>query len=101
MKIFLEIRKKMGEKLPFKPTILGSLEEIQNKFFKKKDKIKKDPHGNCVFYNLIKGIALELGRLVESIENDKVAIIIKYIERILDIDYEIDIYKYIYIYLFE
>lgn len=71
------------------------------KIYKKKDKIKKDFHENCVFYNLIKGIALELGRLVESIENDKVAIIIKYIERILDIDYEIDIYKYIYIYLFE
>ena len=38
-----EIRKKMGEKLPFKPTILGSLEEIQNKFFKKyKKKFNKD-----------------------------------------------------------
>ena len=38
-----ELRKKMGEKLPFKPTILGSLEEIQNKFFKKyKKKFNKD-----------------------------------------------------------
>ena len=63
--------------------------------FKKENKIRRDFHGNRDFYNLIKGIAIEFGRLDKNIyfdENDKLQIIEKYIERNFGgIDYEIDI----------
>jgi len=58
---------------------------------KKENKIRKDFHGNRDFYNLIKGIAIEL-KSGESTEKEKVSIIIKYIERNFGgIEYEIDI----------
>jgi len=57
--------------------------------FKKENRIRRDIHGNLDFYNLIKGIAREFGRLDENV---KVQIIEKYIERNFGgIDYEIDI----------
>ena len=60
--------------------------------FKKENKIRKDFHGNRDFYNLIKGIARELGRLGDSNDSNKVPIIVKYIERNFGgIEYEIDI----------
>ena len=67
-------------------------EKIFKDLFKKDDKIKKDFHGNRDFYNLIKGIAIELGKLGDTNDEEKVPIIIKYIERnIGGIEYEIDI----------
>ena len=60
--------------------------------YKKEKKIKIDFHGNRDFYNLIKGIAIELRKLGDLSNEDKVQIIIKYIERNFGgIDYEIDI----------
>jgi len=60
--------------------------------FKKEDKINKDFHGNRDFYNLIKGIAIELGRKGDINNTEKLPIIIKYIERNFGgIEYEIDI----------
>ena len=57
---------------------------------KKETKIRKDFHGNRDFYNLIKGIASDIG--IDSNDNEKVRKIIKYIERNFGgIDYEIDI----------
>ena len=62
-----------------------------NYFLKIENKIRKDFHGNRDFYNLIRGIAIEL-RAGDSTDNDKASIIIKYIERNFGgIDYEIDI----------
>ena len=59
---------------------------------KKENKIRKDFHGNRDFYNLIKGIAIELGKLGAIDNIEKVPIIIKYIERNFGgIEYEIDI----------
>jgi len=76
----------------------GQFENIKQKplfkyLFKKENKIRRDFHGNRDFYNLIKGIAIEFGRLGNEFdENDKLKIIEKYIERNLGgIDYEIDI----------
>ena len=46
----------------------------------RKKKIKKDFHGNRDFYNIIRGIAIQL-KSGNIIEKDKVPIIIKYIER--------------------
>ena len=70
---------------------IKELKEFKD-LLKKEDKIRKDFHGNRDFYNLIKGIAIELGKLGDSNDNDKVLIIIKYIERNFGgIDYEIDI----------
>jgi hypothetical protein len=67
-------------------------EKIFKDLFKKDDKIKKDFHGNRDFYNIIKGIAIELGKLGDTNDEEKVPIIIKYIERnIGGIEYEIDI----------
>jgi len=58
---------------------------------KKENKIRKDFHGNRDFYNLIRGIAAEL-KSGDSTDNEKVTIIIKYIERNFGgIEYEIDI----------
>ena len=59
--------------------------------FKKEKKIRKDFHGNRDFYNLIKGIAIEL-KSGDNTDKEKVIIITKYIERNFGgIDYEIDI----------
>jgi len=58
---------------------------------KKENKIRKDFHGNRDFYNLIKGIAIEL-KSGDYSEKEKVEIIIKNIERNFGgIEYEIDI----------
>ena len=58
---------------------------------KKENKIRKDFHGIRDFYNLIRGIAIEL-KSGDLTDNEKVAIIIKYIERNFGgIEYEIDI----------
>ena len=58
---------------------------------KKENNIRKDFHGNRDFYNLIRGIAIEL-KSGDSTDNEKVSIIIKYIERNFGgIEYEIDI----------
>ena len=67
----------------------------QDKIFidikKKEKKIKIDFHGNRDFYNLIKGIAIEL-KSGDITDDDKVSIVIKYIERNFGgIEYEIDI----------
>ena len=65
--------------------------EYQN-LLKKEKKIKMDFHGNRDFYNLIKGIAIELSRLNPQLENDFISIIEKYIERnFAGIEYEIEI----------
>ena len=59
---------------------------------KKEDKININFHGNIDFYNLIKGIAKEFAKLGDYCENEKVSIIVKYIERNFGgIEYEIDI----------
>ena len=69
---------------------IKELKEFKD-LLKKENKIRKDFHGNRDFYNLIRGIAIELGRLGDSNDNDKVSIITKYIERNFGgIDYEID-----------
>ena len=60
--------------------------------FKKENKIKKDFHGNRDFYNLIRGIAIELRESGDSTDSEKSNIATKYIERNFGgIDYEIDI----------
>ena len=72
---------------------IKGLKEFKNLFIKE-TKIRKDFHGNRDFYNLIKGIAIEFGRLGNDYdnENDKLQIIEEYIERNFGgIDYEIDI----------
>ena len=62
------------------------------KLLKKDKKIKIDFHGNRDFYNFIKGIAREIGKLNNSDDNEVVLIIEKYIERNFGgINYEIDI----------
>ena len=59
---------------------------------KQENKIRIDFHGYSDFYNLIKGIATELGKYRYINDNDKVSIIVKYIERNFGgIEYEIDI----------
>ena len=71
--------------------IIKDLKEFKDLLIKD-EKIRKDFHGNRDFYNLIKGIAIELGRLGDTNDEEKVPIIIKYIERNLGgIEYEIDI----------
>ena len=71
--------------------VIKELQKFKD-LLKKDDKIRKDFHGNRDFYNLIKGIAIELGRLGDTNDEEKVPIIIKYIERnIGGIEYEIDI----------
>ena len=72
---------------------IKGLKEFKNLFIKE-TKIRKDFHGNRDFYNLIKGIAIEFGRLGNDYdnENDKLQIIEEYIERNFGgIEYEIDI----------
>ena len=67
-------------------------EDLYKELIKKEKHIRIDFHGNRDFYNLIKGIAYQLGRSTESNDAEKVKIIIKYIERNFGgIDYEIDI----------
>ena len=57
----------------------------------KEEKVRKDFHGNHDFYNLIRGIAIDL-KSGEFTDNEKVEIIIKYIERNFGgIEYEIDL----------
>ena len=59
---------------------------------KKEKKIKKDFHGNRDFYNLIRGIAIELRESGDSTDSEKSTIATKYIERNFGgIDYKIDI----------
>jgi len=61
---------------------------------KSETKIRKDFHGNRDFYHIIKGIAYDFGKTIdlEDSNNEKIRIIIKYIERNFGgIDYEIDI----------
>ena len=71
---------------------IKELKEFKD-LYKKENKIRKDFHGNRDFYNLIKGIAIEFGRLgSDHNDDDKLSIIEKYIERNFGgIDYEIDI----------
>ena len=75
---------------------IRGLESIkQEKYFKdlmkKEKKIRKDFHGNRDFYNIIRGIAIQL-KSGDMIDKDKVPIIIQYIERNFGgINYEIDI----------
>ena len=68
------------------------IKEFKN-LYKKDNRIRKDFHGIRDFYNLIKGIAIEFGRLGNYSNNkDKIQIIEKYIERNFGgIDYEVDI----------
>ena len=67
-------------------------EEGFKELLKKEKKIRKDFHGNRDFYSLIKGTANDLGKSIDSNDNEKVGIIIKYIERNFGgIDYEINI----------
>ena len=62
------------------------------KLFKKEKKINTDFHGNLDFYYLIKGIAKEFAYIRNCSDEDKVKIIIHYIERNFSgIEYEIDI----------
>ena len=83
------IKENQREKRQFES--IKKLDEFNN-LLKKENKIRKDFHGNRDFYNLIKGIAIELGKLGDVNNNDKVPIIIKYIERNFGgIEYEIDI----------
>ena len=80
---------KISEKRQFES--IKELKEFQD-FLKKENKIRKDFHGNRDFYYLIKGIAYALGGLGDSNDNDKVPIILKYIERNFGgVEYEIDI----------
>ena len=66
---------------------------------KRDEKIRKDFHGNRDFYNLIKVIEIELGGLGDTNNEEKVPIIIKYIERNMGgIEYEIDIDNNLLIY---
>jgi hypothetical protein len=82
----------------YKPKRKTGFEDIKIKkqfkdLFIKENKIRKDFHGNNDFYNLIKGIAIEFGRLGNVYdENDKLQIIEKHIERNFGgINYKIDI----------
>ena len=80
---------KQREKRQFE--VIKELKEFKD-LLKKDNKIRKDFHGNRDFYNLIKGIAIELGGLGDTNDEEKVPIIIKYIERnIGGIEYDIDI----------
>ena len=76
--------------------VIKKLKEFKD-LLKKDEKIRKDFHGNRDFYNIIKGIAIELGKLGDTNDEEKVPIVIKYIERNMGgIEYEIDInYKLI------
>ena len=66
-------------------------EEDFKYLMKKEKKIRIDFHGNRDFYNIIRGIAIDL-KSGDITDQDKVAIIIRYIERNFGgIDYEIDI----------
>ena len=81
---------------PFANDII-SFEFIKNEkkyidLMKKEKKIRNDFHGNRDFYNLIKGVANELGQLENYKDSYAVQIINKYIERNFGgITYEIDI----------
>jgi len=71
--------------------VIKELQKFKD-LLKKDNRIRKDFHGNRDFYNLIKGIAIELGRLGDTNDEEKVPIIIKYIERnIGGTEYDIDI----------
>ena len=59
---------------------------------KKENSIRLDFHVNRDVYNFIRGISNDIGRAIDSSDNEKVKIIIKYIERNFgEINYEIDI----------
>ena len=59
---------------------------------KEENRINHNFHGNCDLFNLIKGVAIEIGRLSTSDQIDVTDIIEKYIERNFGgINYEIDI----------
>ena len=67
-------------------------EKLFKELMKKENKVRIDFHGNRDFYHLIKGTANDLGKSSESSDEEKVRIIVKYIERNFGgIDYEIDI----------
>ena len=76
---------------------IALFESIKNEkefqdMLKQENKIRKDFHGYLDFYNLIKGIATELGKYRYINDSDKVEIIEKYIERNFGgIEYKIDI----------
>ena len=77
------------EKRPLE--VIKETKDFKN-LFKKDEKIRKDFHGNRDFYNLIKGIANDLARLGDTNDEEKVPIVIKYIDRNMGgIEYEIDI----------
>ena len=87
-----EKKKEIWEEIKKKPFGDIKQEDLFRDLIKKEKKIRKDFHGNRDFYHLIKGIANELRRSTESIDEEKVKIIVKYIERNFGgIDYEIDI----------
>ena len=68
------------------------IEKEYKNLLKKEKKIKLDFHGLYDFYYLIKGIAIEIGKLSNYDENEVVPIVEKYIERNFGgIDNEIDI----------
>ena len=71
---------------------IKQLKEFKN-LYKRDNRIRKDFHGIRDFYNLVKGIAIEFGRLGNYSNNkEKIQIIEKNIERNFGgIDYEIDI----------
>ena len=67
-------------------------DKVFKDLMKKENSIRLDFHGNRDFYNLIGGISNDIGRAIDSSDNEKVKIIIKYIERNFGgINYEIDI----------
>ena len=63
------------------------------KLLQKENKIRKDFHGNRDFYNLVRGIAIDLSKFGDTIgDKDKIDKIIKNIERNFGgIEYDIDI----------
>ena len=70
---------------------IKNIKEFKN-LLKEEKKIKVDFHGNRDLYNLILGIAREMGQLNNLDDNEIALIIEKYIERNFGgIDYEIDI----------
>ena len=104
-KNILHFIKKLVVLTHYRKIIKGKIfREISNeddfiKLMKKERKINIDFHCNIDFYNLIKEIVIEFGRLdEENSYHEKVEIIIRYIERnfdgikfIIDIDFNIEI----------
>ena len=94
LKQFYSINKESNKQIDIKNIKISEIKkkkEFKNLLQKEKE-IKVDFHGNIDFYNFIKGIAIEIGKLNELDDNKVVIIIEKYIERNFGgIDYEIDI----------